>query len=119
MSLWFDHRDGAGLQQRGHDTDGVGAAHRVGTIGLANDEASIGLRIERWEHQIGTALRSTAWLETQELANRVVDLIDVAQLVAHRRTGYIEHGAEVAGSLLAFGVHPNGGVMPLSIPQGP
>ena len=97
--------DGAGLEQRGHDADGVRAAHRVGTVRLADDEAGIACGIGRREHQVGAGLRTPAGLEAQEPADRVVDLVDVPQLLAHRRAGHVEDGAQVARALLALGVH--------------
>ena len=98
--------------KRGDHADRVRAAHRVGTVGLADDEPGIGLGIERGEHEVGAGLRSTTRFEAQELADRVVDLVDVTQLVAHRRARHLEHRAEVARALLALGVDLDRGVRP-------
>src|SRR3954454_7315884 len=105
LGLRLDHRDHAGLQQRGDHADRVRTAHGVGAVGLTDDEPGVRLGIYRREHKIGTGLWSTTRLEAQELADRIVDFVDVPQLVAHGRPGYVEHRPQIAGALLTLGMY--------------
>ena len=105
-------RHRARLDQRRDDADGVRAAHRVRTVGLQDHEAGVRRRVARLEHEVGARLRPPARLEAQEPTQRVVDLVDVVELVAHRRARDLEHPAEEARALLALGVDLDAGERP-------